>query len=639
MVYFMFGVHFVGALSTQREHFCLLRRWHLGNYRALQGGADCCCAAIARSLLGERGGSLATMGDATDLSTKRTVPSSANKSLHQLESSARKTLIILGLLASCTGLLIFSHIGLSAQVASNTPACSPPPPPLTAGRRRLSLVDQCNAADEAQFALMGNRSGDPDDLSQFDSMLSTCGQQCGIQMLSSAACVHACVTDPPFQKFTEDCSSCISAFAFCAAKECTSPCLAGVSAGCLACQEANCADTLGTCMGFDVSTIVVGVAPPPPGATAPFRTLGGKSDISFISGLDSLYSNNAPLLGTVLLVASGIKPYTEIFLLAMIWFMPLPKRSRGQMLRWINRSSRWSLMDNLVIMAMCSAVHFKILGGTISIVAESREAIYTFAIGVLVVTPIGEWMTFRATVHSGFEPDDPAHLGCLGRPLTASVDKAMQRDAKRSRSPFLLLLAPLALVLTAVALFLSDAITWSITEVGTGVEQRYSESLYSLMFAASYPAIDSPAGGIFLGVVYFTIVVFAPLSAGIAMVVIAFIPSDTKPHTLALRWAQFWSPYNSIDVLLIAVVCFASEFNRFIASVSEDVSCTQQASSAIRAEATLGSGFFLAIPAVVLTWGAQVITAVHAATAEGASSKSAMGSLSEVAITNHASTA
>ena len=555
---------------------------------------------------------------------------SPDKSLHQLESSPGRTSIILGLLAGCTGLLIFSHIGLSAQVASNTPPC----------RRRLS-VNQCTAADETQFVAMGNRSGDPDNLSQFDSMLATCGGQCGIRMLSSAECAHACIIASPFNHFSESCSSCISEFTFCAALQCTSECLAGVSSSCLACQETNCADTLGNCMGFGVNTIVLGTAPLPTGA---FHPLGGKSDISFVSGLDSLYGNNAPLLGTVLLIASGIKPYTEILLLAIIWFIPLPKRSRGQMLRWINRSSRWSLMDNLVIMAMCSAVHFKILGGTISIVAESRAAIYTFAIGVLVVTPIGEWMTFRSTFHSGFEPEDPAHLGCLGRPLPASVDQPMQRDAARSRSPLLLVLAPLALVLTAVALFLSDAINWSITELATGAQQEYSESLYSLMFAACYPAIETPAGGIFLGIVYFLIIVFAPLTAGVAMVIVAAVPSQSKLHTLALRWAQFWSPYNSIDVLLIGVVCFASEFERFVSTIADGVGCGQQASSGVvKAEASLGTGFFLAIPAVILTWGAQVITAVHAATAEGASSKDALGNIAGVremvVVSHHASVA
>ena len=53
-----------------------------------------------------------------------------------------------------------------------------------------------------------------------------------------------------------------------------------------------------------------------------------------------------------------------------------------------------------------------------------------------------------------------------------------------------------------------------------------------------------------------------------------------------------------------------------MSSLGASIDCSGQAAAAISADASLGTGFYLALPAVVLTWLAQLLVAVHAATLE-----------------------
>lgn len=275
----------------------------------------------------------------------------------------------------------------------------------------------------------------------------------------------------------------------------------------------------------------------------------------------------------------------------------------------------------LVVISIGSAIHFTILSGTVSVILETRAAIYTFAIMACILTPVGEWMTFRSTVHGGFEQEDPAHLGCCGLPLLQAVDEPMQRDALKRRSWLLLLVSLPALALTAAAIFMDHAVTWTIEDLTTGDVSHVEATFAELMLAVTTPVTDSPAGGTFMAVIYFAVVIFAPLTAGAAMVIIGVVPAESRLHLYALRWAQAVNPYASLDVMFVGLLVFVSEFDRLIAALADGVTggCPGSgvgASQTINSSAGLGTAIYVAVPAILLTWIAQILTAVHAATCE-----------------------
>lgn len=534
-----------------------------------------------------------------------------SRSLHQLEGSRRQSACIVALLLGCTGLIVYSHFGLSAQVITNAPV-------LPSGRRRLA-TNQCSAADEAAFTSGGGRSTDPANPSTFDTMLATCGASCGLAAIQDATCGTTCVTSTGV--YTAACTACIGDYGFCSASQCLAQCIGGVTAACVTCVTTNCAASLYSCTGFTAPSAPQGPsAPGGSGSGLPWRNVGGDADITLFTAVHNLYDADAYALGTVLVVASGVKPYAECLMLFLIWFVPLPRRLRGQMLRWINRGSRWSLMDNFLVMVMCSAIDFSLLSGSVRIVMETRAAIYTFATMAMVLTPIGEWMTFRATAHAGAQDEaDPAHLGCLARPLCGALDAPLQRDALKPRSPLLLLTAPAAWALTIAALFVPHAIKWELTDLTTGGTAVSEHTFASLISGAMTPVTESAAGGVYLAVVFFFAVLMAPIGGGLAMVIVAVAPAGHRVHTYALRTAQALNPYASLDVLMLGLLAFATEFERLIFSLTEAVAGSA-GTGAVTAKAAIGPAIYIAIPAIVLTWAAQIVTAVHAATAESKSS-------------------
>ena len=451
-------------------------------------------------------------------------------SLHQLEGSKRASCVISALLLVCTGLILVSHLGLSAQVVTNAP-----PPETCAGRRRmqqstrigrqLQQTTGCNASDDTLYALLGGRGVDPNNYSAFDAMQDTCGRTCGFAMLNGPSCATDCIrtTSPPAAAgtlFSSACASCIGLYGHCSAVNCTAECIRGASCACNACVDRECSAAFHLCSGFAVPVDTGACTSASGGSPSNFYySVGGDADISFISALKSLYEANAPFLATLLLLASGVKPYAECLLLALIWFVPLPARIRGQLLRWINRGSRWSLMDHLIVMAIASAIHFSVANGSVDVILETRLGIYTFVTMALVLTPIGEWMTFRNTVHSGVVHEDPAYLGCCNRLLPSALDNMLQRDARRRMSPLLAMMAPLSLGLNAAAIFADYAVEWTIEDhasVPTNVMVTRL-SLADLTTSATKPAMSSAAGGWFVGIVYVLVVAVLPIAASAAM--------------------------------------------------------------------------------------------------------------------------
>ena len=562
-----------------------------------------------------------------------------HQSLHQMEKSAKTSASVVVLILICIVLSVYSHAGMSAQVFTDAPVYASvydsTPSSSPCSRRRLQS-ESCTAADSAIYSALGGRGSDWTQPSGFDGVLAGCAQSCGIQVLMGAQCVNDCIVEP--LGFSPPCSLCAGSFSACGVSSCATECISGASAACDNCITENCDPDFNTCTGFADSTYTESTSPPssppsPPSPTSPsspplsplspsspplppnqetqFWSIGGAADISFFKSLKLLYSNDSFILGTILLLFSGIKPYAECLSLLLLWFLPLSIRTRGQVLRWINRGSRWSMLDVLVVMAMCSAINFKIVAGTVSVIMEVSPAICTFATMALVLTPVGEWMTFRATALAGFVQEDPAHLGCLGRPLPAFLDRAIQSRPRQ----LLLLVAPAALGFTAAALFVSDAIAYEVLDPLTRQLQISQYSVVDLMRASSSPVVSSSATGVFLSFTFFVVVVFAPLTAGLAMVVVAVVPSSSKLHRFALRWAQAFNAYASLDVLLVAVLTFSSEFDRLVSSFASQIEFDRCAGGGleIHAEAPIGPGLLIAIPAVIFTWIAQFLTAVHAA--------------------------
>ena len=489
-------------------------------------------------------------------------------SLHALEASRRSSAILVLLLLVNIGLIIFSHLGVGAQIMSNVivPASS------RQRERQMQSVDlprralqaACTPQEQTTYDSLGGVGSDAANLTGLDTLIQNCAAGCGFVTISDPSCVTACMEGADVgagaTPFSNACASCVGDFGICLGSECLSDCAQVLNSvleqKCVDCYLSQCGPAYFGCTGFTASAGLSSLAPVVSGST--YYAVGGTGDVSFVSTIELMFENGLHLMGILLLLASGVKPYAECVALTVLWFVPLPARPRGQILRWINRFSRWTFLDMLVVVVLASAVDIRAVSGSVHLVIETRAAIYTFVVMSVLLTPIGEWMSHRAIVLSGHENKgiDPANLGCCGFPLSKALDGLLQREARkgeRSLSPLLCLFASASLALSGAAIFVPYAVTWSIADntVTPPSIESFPETLATLGIQVAAPVSGaSPAGGVFLAIVYYLIVVVIPLTTALAMLLVAVLPPKLRAYRHSLRYAQALNPFVCLDVPL-----------------------------------------------------------------------------------------
>ena len=189
-------------------------------------------------------------------------------SLHSAAGSLVTTLITVCVLAACFGLVLFAHLGLSAQTMTNTDVGGCRRERLLhsaeANDRRQLQTGACSAADETEFNARGGRSAVAGVSSEYDAMGVECGTVvCSIpEVLSGPTCVATCMETGSHglgAGYSTTCATCMGEMSSCVVDNCvfgdtsaggSTACIGGDPAGCLTCTDTRCAPTFYTCTGF-----------------------------------------------------------------------------------------------------------------------------------------------------------------------------------------------------------------------------------------------------------------------------------------------------------------------------------------------------------------------------------------------------
>ena len=115
-------------------------------------------------------------------------------------------------------------------------------------------------------------------------------------------------------------------------------------------------------------------------AASTYWPVGSDGDISYVYSVRRAWEGGAYVLALIVVVCSGVWPYTKNILLCLAWFAPLTPRARGQLLAWTNRFGRWGLVDVMAVIVIVVGTNFRLVLGTVHVVAEARNAICTFAV-------------------------------------------------------------------------------------------------------------------------------------------------------------------------------------------------------------------------------------------------------------------
>jgi hypothetical protein len=73
-------------------------------------------------------------------------------------------------------------------------------------------------------------------------------------------------------------------------------------------------------------------------------------ELQFFSAIKTAWNSDAKLLAVIVVVFSGIWPYTKNVILALAWYLPLSVQRRDWVMMWLRRLGKYTLIDIYVSM-------------------------------------------------------------------------------------------------------------------------------------------------------------------------------------------------------------------------------------------------------------------------------------------------
>lgn len=282
-------------------------------------------------------------------------------------------------------------------------------------------------------------------------------------------------------------------------------------------------------------------------------------------------------------------------------------------------------------MIIIAGVDFRLANGGVHVVAESRPAIYAFALAGIWSLIQGECVAhhhrrvsapYETTAAAADDPD-PTNLGCCGRPLPGARSRSL-------RSPLLLVLTSLfGLVLHAAGSLGVPAFTFNVTDNSgaVAVHEYRVITLANLTTSVAHARPQEDASGpAFLAFVYVAIVIALPLVTGLSLLVRGGVELCapgmrlSKRVTDTLAAVDVLSCFSSPDVFVVAATVTNAEFGHLVDAVGGSLlSCgaAEDGKKSVVAHGTVEAGMWLTLAGALVMYVAQVLGARIHAEAEG----------------------
>jgi len=527
--------------------------------------------------------------------------------LYQVYPRRMSVLTLLFLLGN-VGLQVYSHLGLSAVVLSNK--------------------DPSTSGSDSDGSLYGTAVND----TVFKEWFCEYGQynysdimrECNLKADTSVSCMRA-----EGAEGSDDSMQCLADAAACA-PSCASVCLcqlvtpndAECLSTCSACMRPTCLEPLEDCWGIttdeyegvtDCSTISRRLLANG-GDLVDNRELAEAGEdglyvvyeISFISSVRDAIAGETWAIAIVILICSGIWPYTKNVIMFVCWFVPMTASTRSAILKNLTRLAKWSMVDVFSVIIIVCGVQIQAEIVNLTVLAEPRVAIVTFAIAAMWDLVQGEWMRSK-------------HLELLetcdtrkGTGSTEALVKVLDFKPKSANSwdrcngfgkIFWLAFCIIQIALT----FAGFAVTcMSFTLYVSGSElstyEYSSGSILSTLLSPDRLSLMRKPGMMGVLMVFYLVLVFIiPLISYISVLVASFYGWNRK----YAKYVDLLSGFACLDVFVLGFGIVIAEWDRFINKAISGSGSTVEVSM----ESNVLAGLYLMIVAVFLGWISELFFA------------------------------
>lgn len=115
--------------------------------------------------------------------------------------------------------------------------------------------------------------------------------------------------------------------------------------------------------------------------------------ISFANSIKQAWEGKAYGIALVVLIFSGVWPYTKNLIVLFAWFVPCSVANRHKLLMFLSWFAKWSMVDLIVVIIILSGLYIDIyVPKQLLVYCEPGVAIVTYGIAVCWGVLLGEWV-------------------------------------------------------------------------------------------------------------------------------------------------------------------------------------------------------------------------------------------------------
>ena len=304
-------------------------------------------------------------------------------------------------------------------------------------------------------------------------------------------------------------------------------------------------------------------------------------DFGLINSVRDMWKAGVYPLSIIVALFSGIWPYLKLALMLISFCIPaslFSKRQRGKILRVLDATGKWSILDSYVMTLMLVAFHFHIKFP----IVEPSQATENSIIDVFVYAAYGFFTLILGTIISLFLSHIITHLH---RNLDEHPDQNKGEKAESYKAlisfaenkylgkiPFRIIITFLLFVTLGLVIIGSNTTTFSFYFHGLA---GYALNLFDIPDHRDYSVIDlgfnvpksyeDPKDSviIFTQVIYFLTVFAMPVAMLINVIFLWLIPLPRKAQKFFYATAEILNAWSCLDVFVLAIIAAIVEIGQF----------------------------------------------------------------------------
>ena len=304
-------------------------------------------------------------------------------------------------------------------------------------------------------------------------------------------------------------------------------------------------------------------------------------DFGLINSVKDMWEAEVYPLSIIIALFSGIWPYLKLVLMFISFVMPTSlfnKKKRGTVLRILDATGKWSILDSYVMILMLVAFHFHIAFPVI----QPSEAEQGSLVDVFVYAAYGFFTLILGTVISLFLSHIITHLD---RSLDEHPDQNKGEKAESYTAliffaenqylsdKFFRILITILLIVTLILVLVGSYIS-SFSFYFHGLA-GYALDFFNIAPYRDYSVIElgfsvpksyeNPNDGVirFTQVIYFLTVFIMPVAMLINVIFLWLVPLPRKAQKFFYSIAEILNAWSCLDVFVLAIIAAILEIGKF----------------------------------------------------------------------------